>query len=68
MAAVRLPGPALGDAKNQAVHFDKEAGVVVTINQINGADWIRVSAALYNELEDVDRLIEALGRTGRVRR
>ncbi len=68
MAAARLPGPALGGPKDQAVAFDEETGVVISINEIYGADWVRVSAALYNELEDVDRLIEALQRSGRIGR
>lgn len=65
MAAIRLPGLALGNPKDQAVAFDQETGIVVSINQINGADWIRVSAALYNELGDVDRLIEVLKQSNR---
>lgn len=65
MAAVRLPGPPRGNPKQQAVAFDLETDVVISINEIYGADWIRVSAALYNELEDVDRLIEALHHSGR---
>ncbi len=66
MAAVRLPGPARGGKRQQAVHLDREADVVVTVNPIDGADWIRVSAALYNDLEDIERLIAALRRIGRI--
>lgn len=66
MAAARLPGPALGGPKDQAVALDQETGAVVSINQIGGADWIRVSAALYNDLEDVERLLDALRRSGRI--
>ncbi len=65
MAAVRLPGAPRGNPKQQAVDFDLKTDVVVSINEIYGADWIRVSAALYNDLEDVDRLIGALGAAGR---
>lgn len=61
MAAVRLPGLPAPDARNRAIALDRDHGVVVSINRIDGADWLRVSAALYNELEDVDRVIAAVG-------
>ena len=60
MAAVRLPGPASTRARDRATALDEDYDVVVSINPINGADWLRVSAAVYNEISDIDALIAAL--------
>ncbi len=63
MAAVRLPGPASRCALSRAVAMDQAHDIMVSINAIDGADWLRVSAALYNELSDIDSLLEALALT-----
>ncbi|MDP6706261.1 MAG: aminotransferase class V-fold PLP-dependent enzyme [Alphaproteobacteria bacterium] len=60
MAAVRLPGPPSPSTRERAVALDQTHDVVVSLNRIDDADWLRVSAALYNEASDIDALLEAL--------
>ena len=60
MAAVRLPGPPSPVGDQRAMAIDRDHDVVVAVSGIQGADWLRVSAALYNDLEDVEAVIRAL--------
>ena len=65
MASVRLPGPGSSQPGRRAIALDTEHDVVVAVSAIDGADWVRVSAAIYNDIGDVDRLIEVLSRCAR---
>lgn len=60
MAAVRLPGPPSPASDKRAMALDRDHDVVVAVSRIEGADWLRVSAAIYNDLADVDAVIRAL--------
>jgi len=64
MAAVQLPGPASRSAESRAIALRLQHKIVVNISTINGSDWLRVSAALYNDLSDIDALLEALDSSG----
>ena len=63
MAAVRVDAVPPGlprEARALAASLDEDHDLVVSVNEISGAPWLRVSAALYNELEDCTALIAAL--------
>lgn len=61
MVSVRLPG-SVGNreaAHGLAVRLNKEHGITVGAMVLNDALWIRVSAQIYNEIGDYERLAEA---------
>ena len=58
MASVRLPG-ATGDratAHRLAALLRERHGITVAVMALDGALWVRVSAQIYNELGDYERL------------
>jgi isopenicillin-N epimerase len=64
MAAVRLPGDTAGDraaARLLAQRLSNEYGITVAVTVLDGGLWIRVSAQIYNEISDYERLA-AIGR------
>jgi hypothetical protein len=63
MASVRLPG-VKGDriaAHRLALRLREEHGITVGVMVIDSGLWVRVSAQIYNELGDYQRLA-ALGK------
>jgi isopenicillin-N epimerase len=65
MVSVRLPGSsgAAGDAAGRLIaRLRREHGVIVNVAALAGALWVRVSAQIYNEVDDYRRLA-AIGRT-----
>lgn len=63
MVSVRLPGDSVADApaaRRLAFDLADRHGVTVAVALLEGALWIRVSAQIYNELSDVERLIDAI--------
>jgi hypothetical protein len=65
MASVRLPGArARGDrlaAHQLALELTEKYGLTLGVMLINGALWVRVSAQIYNEIGDYERLA-AIGK------
>ena len=62
MAAVQLPGAAAGtraDARTLATRLTEAFGFTLGVMVIDGALWIRVSAQVYNELAEYERLAAA---------
>ena len=56
MATLRLPGARrITQADAEALHTEmgERAGVEASIVAIDGRPWVRVSAAIYNELDDL---------------
>ena len=47
-------------ARDLAIDLDEQHDVVLSVNEIAGANWPRVSAAIYNELADCEALLAAL--------
>jgi isopenicillin-N epimerase len=63
MASVRLPGRK-GDrvaAHKLALRLREEHGITLGVMVIAGGLWVRVSAQIYNEIGDYERLA-ALGK------
>ncbi len=60
MATLRLPDGFDGDPKQIAMALDARHDVVVSVNEIQGRNWLRVSAAIYNEASDSEALLTAL--------
>ena len=67
MATVRLPEARFpGEAARAlSIALEREHDMVVSVNEIGGRAWLRVSAAIYNELGDCDGLPDALARCAR---
>jgi isopenicillin-N epimerase len=74
MVSVRLPGPT-GQARGLKAHGgDRDAarclaarlgerhGITAAVMALDGALWVRVSAQIYNEIDDYARLV-AIGKT-----
>jgi isopenicillin-N epimerase len=64
MAAVRLPGGVGRDrtaARVLAQRLRDEYGITVAVTVLDGGVWVRVSAQVYNEIDDYRRLA-AIGR------
>jgi isopenicillin-N epimerase len=65
MMAIRLPdarqqsGATRETARRLQSEFMDRHRIAVAIMAIDGGLWARVSAQIYNDLEDYDRLIEA---------
>lgn len=57
MVCARLPGESVTPAEERMREIFQATGTVFVLNRIGGADWLRVSAALYNELPDLDPLV-----------
>jgi isopenicillin-N epimerase len=65
MASVRLPGITAADrsaARRIARHLREAHAVSAGVMTIDGGVWLRVSAQIYNELDDY-RPLAAIGRT-----
>lgn len=65
MASVRLPGIAAADrtaARRIARHLREAYGISAGVMTIDGGVWLRVSAQIYNEIDDY-RPLAAIGRT-----
>jgi isopenicillin-N epimerase len=65
MASVRLPGVTAGDrtaARRIARHLREAHKIGAGVTVIDGGVWLRVSAQIYNELDDYRPLAE-IGRT-----
>jgi isopenicillin-N epimerase len=65
MASVRLPGGAGGDrdaARRLAAELAERHGITAAVIVLDGGLWIRVSAQIYNEIGDYQRLA-AIGKT-----
>jgi isopenicillin-N epimerase len=69
MVSVRLPGSFLGGAgddrdaaRTLAARLNEEHGITAGIMVLDGALWVRVSAQIYNEIADYERLA-AIGKT-----
>jgi selenocysteine lyase/cysteine desulfurase len=61
MHLVPLPAPlSEADARALETRLLDEHGVVVPVTSHDGWRWLRVSAQLYNTLEDFERLADAL--------
>jgi isopenicillin-N epimerase len=63
--AVRLPGGAGGGriaARSLAARLNEQHGITAGVMVLDGGLWIRVSAQIYNEIDDYRRLA-AIGRT-----
>jgi isopenicillin-N epimerase len=63
MVSVRLPGDGAADipaARRLAFDLNDRHGVTVAVALLEERLWIRVSAQIYNELSDVERLLEAI--------
>jgi isopenicillin-N epimerase len=61
MASVRLPGGRGGDhnaVRRITERLRSEHGIVVAVMLLDGGLWIRVSAQIYNEISDYQRLAE----------
>jgi isopenicillin-N epimerase len=64
MVSVRLPG-VRGDraaARNLAGRLNEGHGITVGVMALDGGVWVRVSAQIYNEIDDYRRLA-AVGKT-----
>jgi len=65
MASVRLPGARAGDdrmaAHRLALRLNAEYGLTLGVMALDGALWVRISAQIYNEIGDYQRLA-AVGR------
>ena len=65
MASVRLPGATGGDrdaARRLAAQLTERHGITAGIMVLDGGLWVRVSAQIYNEIGDYDRLA-AIGKS-----
>ena len=65
MVSVRLPGRAGGDrdaARRLAARLSEDHNITAGVMVLDGGIWIRVSAQIYNEIEDYRRLA-AIGKT-----
>jgi isopenicillin-N epimerase len=65
MVSVRLPGQGSGDregARRLAARLNEEHNITAGVMVFDGRLWIRVSAQIYNEIDDYRRLA-AIGRT-----
>ncbi len=65
MAAVRLPDGGGGNrrhARDLAIRLTQEYGITCAVVELAGALWLRVSAQVYNEANDYERLA-SLGAT-----
>lgn len=65
MASVRLPGVTAADrtaARRIARHLRETYGISAGVMTIDGGVWLRVSAQIYNEIDDY-RPLTAIGRT-----
>jgi isopenicillin-N epimerase len=68
MISLRLPGGTRGAGDNRepahrlAARLNEEHGITAAIMVLDGGLWIRVSAQIYNEIGDYQRLA-AVGRT-----
>jgi isopenicillin-N epimerase len=65
MVSVRLPGSAGADreaAHRLGARLNEEHGITAGVMVLDGALWIRVSAQVYNQIGDYERLA-AIGRT-----
>ena len=65
MVSVRLPGAAGGDpgaARRLAARLNEEHAITAGIMVLDGGLWIRVSAQIYNEIGDYERLA-AVGKS-----
>jgi isopenicillin-N epimerase len=63
MAMIELPITAPASREGAQKIRDtllKHHGVQVPINAINGRYWTRISAQIYNEMEDYERLAAAM--------
>jgi isopenicillin-N epimerase len=63
MVSVRLPGDFAADvsaARRLAFDLADRHGVTVAVALLEGSLWIRVSAQIYNELSDIERLLDAI--------
>jgi selenocysteine lyase/cysteine desulfurase len=68
MRLVPLPEPLTEvEARALETRLLDEHGVVVPVTSHGGWRWLRVSAQLYNMLQDCERLADALISAGRVR-
>jgi selenocysteine lyase/cysteine desulfurase len=66
MRLVPLPAPLTeADPRALETRLLEEYGVVVPVTSHGGWQWLRVSAQLYNTLEDYERLADALIRERR---
>ena len=64
MASLRLPGGDVGDratAHRLALRLREEHAITAGVMVLDGALWLRVSAQIYNEIGDYERLA-AIGR------
>jgi len=64
MASIRLPGSPSGDrgaAHKLALRLRHELGITAGVMVLEGALWLRVSAQIYNEIGDYERLA-AIGK------
>lgn len=67
MATVRLPdldAAAPSPGLSWPEFLDQDRDMVVSINGIDGDQWLRVSAAIYNDLADCEALVGVLERLG----
>ena len=65
MVSVRLPGGAGGDrdaAHRLATRLNGQHSITAGVMVLDGGLWVRVSAQIYNEIDDYRRLA-AIGRT-----
>ena len=63
MVCVGLPGRPSASPEARLREIFECTGSVVVLNRIGDGDWLRLSAALYNELHDMDPLVDWLKRT-----
>jgi isopenicillin-N epimerase len=62
---VRLPGATAGDreaARRLAARLRDDHNITAGVMVLDGGIWLRVSAQIYNQIEDYRRLA-AIGRT-----
>ena len=65
MVSVRLPGDALGDrdaARRLTARLAERHGIAAPVMVLDNGLWVRVSAQIYNEIGDYQRLA-AIGKT-----
>ncbi len=65
MVSVRLPGDASGDrdaARRLTARLAERHGITAPVMVLDGGLWVRVSAQIYNEIGDYQRLA-AIGKT-----